>query len=156
MFVAHGHAFVLFLVLAAVSCVATVSHRARFARILRLRALVPAVSLAAYVAWLERGTTTPAGSVPVSGEHLAPHFQGALDKLSLLLTPTLLTRFGVDVVAGLALWAIVICAAVATIRVLRAAPVRDEAAARSIAHSRALYAGALTISVLFLLLPHAI
>ncbi len=171
MFIGHGHAFVLFLVLAGVSCVAAGNRRAR---LLRLRTLIPAVGLAAYVAWLERGPATPPGSVAVSHEGLVPHFQGAADKLSLLLTPTLLTRTGVDIVAGLALWGVVIGVSVATIRGLRApapllpllpplppaapgAPGADlEADARSRVHSRSLYAGALVIGLLFLALPHAI
>ena len=164
MFVGHGHAFVLFLVLAGVSCLVAGDRRAR---LLRLRALVPAVGLAAYVAWLERGTTTPSGSVAVvaKGGAMVPHFQGGADKLSLLFTPTLLTRSGVDIVAGIALWALLIGASITTIRALRAPALASglsggvaaaEADARSRAHSRSLYAGALVISLLFLALPHAI
>ncbi len=159
MFVGHGHAFVLFLALAGVSCLAAGNRRAR---LVRLRALVPAIGLAAYVAWLERGPTTPPGSVSVSQGGLTPHFQGLADKLSLLFTPTLLTRSGVDVAAGIALWAVLIAASVATIRGLRAGSpgglVGADAAAdaRSRAHSRGLYAGALVLGLLFLALPHAI
>ena len=159
MFVGHGHAFVLFLALAGVSCIATGN---RLARIVRLRALVPAVALAAYVAWLERDSTTPSGSVSVSQGGLVPHFQGAADKLSLLFTPTLLTRSGIDIVAGIALWTILIGVSIATLRSLRTAQASassslDLAAdARSRAHSRSLYAGALAIAVLFFALPHAI
>jgi hypothetical protein len=159
MFVGHGHAFVLFLALAGVSCLATGD---RWARILRLRSLLPAVGLAAYVAWLERGNTTPAGSVAVT-HGMEPHFQGAADKLSLLVTPTLLTRTGVDIVAGIALWGLLIGVSIATVRGLRA-PSTTLASAGSTAaneersrkHSRALYAGALAIALLFLALPHAI
>src|SRR4051794_276460 len=61
-FVAHGHAFVLFLLCAGVSAIC-LGFRVR--RLLRFRALVPALALAGYVAWLERGSSTPAGSVPV-------------------------------------------------------------------------------------------
>src|SRR4051812_39009395 len=81
MFIAHGHAFLLFLMLAGASCIAVGN---RFQRILRLRALVPALTLAAWVAWVERGTSTPPGSVAVARDGLAPHFQGVWDKLSLL------------------------------------------------------------------------
>ncbi len=154
MFLGHGHAFVLFLVLAGVSCIATGK---RLQRLVRLRALVPAIALAAYVAWLERGALTPPGSVAVSQSGLAPHFQGVLDKLSLLVTPTLLTRSGIDIVAGVALWALVIGTTVATLRGLRASsgshPVAE---ARSRSHSRALYAAAVVLGLLFLGLPHAI
>ncbi len=158
MFVAHGHAFVLFLALAGVACIATGDRKAR---LLRLRALSPALALAGYVAWLERGPATPPGSVAVAQGGLVPHFQGAADKLSLLVTPTLLTRTGIDIVAGVALWTVLIGASVATLRDLRAPaplpPGADAAKdARSRAHSRALYAGALVIGVMFLALPHAI
>jgi hypothetical protein len=162
MFVGHGHAFVLFLALAGVACIATGD---RLARIVRLRALMPALALAAYVAWLERGSTTPSGSVSVSQGGLVPHFQGAADKLSLLFTPTLLTRSGIDIVAGIVLWAILLGVSIATLRNLRApqppsegtaAVAEVEADTRSRAHSRALYAGAVAIAVLFFALPHAI
>ena len=155
MFVAHGHAFVLFLMLAGVSCVAT-GNRAR--RILRLRALLPALTLAGWVAWVERGTTTPAGSVPVTQNGLVPHFQGVGDKLSLLLTPTLMTRTGIDIGLGLVLWGIVVMATIATVRELRTTHVAPVASldARSQKHSRALYAGAACMFLTFLALPHAI
>jgi hypothetical protein len=152
MFVGHGHAFLLFMILAAVACVAA-GKRAQ--RLLRARALVPAILLAAYVAWLERSSTTPPGSVAVSQGGLEPHFQGPLDKLSLLVTPTLLTRSGVDILAGLALWGIVVATAVATVRSLRSPP-EGPHDLHARAHSRALYAGALVLGVLFLAAPHAI
>jgi hypothetical protein len=155
-FVAHGHAFVLFLVLAFVSAVAT---GARWRRLLRLRALVPALALAAYVAWLERAGAVPAGSVPVPGAgNLAPRFQTAFDKFSLLITPTLMTRMGVDFVVGVVVWILVIAATVATVAWLRKpatpAALRDEAAPR--AHSKALYACAAAMIVVFAVLPHAV
>lgn len=157
-FVAHGHAFVLFLVLAGVAAIATGK---RGARILRLRALVPAVALAAYVAWLERGPAPPAGSAVVTGEGLAPHFQAASDKLSLLITPTLMTRTGVDFFLGVLVWVFAITASVVTIRALRRAPPalpigEAEIDQRSRAHSRALYTCVATLVVGFLALPHAI
>ncbi len=154
MFVAHGHAFVLFLMLAGVSCLACGN---RLRRLLRLRALVPAVSLAAWVAWIERGTTTPLGSVAMSRDGLVPHFQGVSDKLSLLVTPMLMTRTGIDIVLCIALWTILICATVST---LRARPTPRGGAAdpdgHRALHSRALHAGAACLAVAFLALPHAI
>ena len=61
--VAHGHAYVIFLLLAAVACLATGNRRRRF---VRLRALVPSLVLAAWVAWVERVTLTPPGSRPAA------------------------------------------------------------------------------------------
>ena len=157
-FVAHGHAFVLFLALAGVTAIAT---GRRLRRLVHLRALAPAVALAAYVAVVERGSSTPPGSVAVSQSSLVPHFQGATDKLSLLITPTLMTRTGVDFALGLVVWALAIALTAATLRSLRAAaPLQGEgdtdADERSRAHSRALFACAACVAVAFLALPHAI
>lgn len=149
-FVAHGHAFVLFLLCAGVSAICTGLHWARF---LRFRALAPALALAGWVAWIERGATTPAGSVAVVPP-LVPVFQGPAAKFELLATPTLMTRSGIDFVVGIALWAFAIACTVYTVRALgrRRAP-EMTAAAR---HSRALYASAGALLVLFLVLPHAV
>ncbi|MDB4944954.1 MAG: hypothetical protein JWP97_4488 [Labilithrix sp.] len=161
-FVAHGHAFVLFLLCAGLSAIC---FGWRPSRLWRLRALVPALALAAYVAWLERGATTPAGSVPVIPP-LVPVFQGPYAKLGLLITPTLMTRSGVDTLIGLCLWALAGTSTFYTVRALRqttrAASLRTAgrvdlgtipAAER---HARALYAAASALFVLFLVLPHAI
>jgi hypothetical protein len=149
-FVAHGHAFVLFLLCAAVSAVCL---GARWARLVRFRALLPALALAGWVAWLERGSTTPAGSVPVVPP-LLPVFQSTAAKLSLLVTPTLMTRSGVDFLVGVALWGFTVACSVYTLRSLghlgAGAPT---AAAR---HSRALLSSAGALFILFLVLPHAV
>jgi hypothetical protein len=170
---AHGHAFVIFLGLAGVSAVAT-GHRVR--RLVRLRALLPAVGLAAWAAWRERAGVLPAGSVALPHADLVPHFQGILDKLSLLITPTLITRTGVDAAVGLFVWTVIVLAVVATARSLRlpfdgaAAPggpsgasgpcgktSADAASERaSRAHSKALLAALITLAAAFLVLPHSI
>ena len=149
-FVAHGHAFVLFLLCAGVSAACTGRRAQRF---LRFRALVPAVALAAWVAWLERGTTTPSGSVPVVPP-LVPIFQSPAAKFELLVTPTLMTRSGIDFFVGVALWAFAAGCTFYTIRSLG----RDAGRALTAQHrhSRALYASAGALSVLFLVLPHAV
>jgi hypothetical protein len=161
---AHGHAFVIFLGLAAVSAVAT-GDRTR--RLLRLRALLPAVALAAWAAWRERAGVLPAGSVAMPHAANGPHFQGILDKLSLLITPTLITRTGVDAAVGLFVWAVIVLAVVATARSLRAPS--DPGASRatetaadaaqdraSRAHSKALLASLAVLGASFLALPHSI
>lgn len=151
--VAHGHAYVIFLLLAAVACLATGNRRRRF---VRLRALVPSLGLAAWVAWVERVTLTPPGSVPLP-RNFEPRFQGVYDKLSLLATPTLMTRTGIDLLVGILVWALLLAAAVATLRAM--GPSRSGAgdgAQDWAPHSRALYAGAATVAVVFLALPHAI
>jgi len=149
-FVAHGHAFVLFLLCAGI---ATVCLGFRFTRLLRLRALVPALALAGYVAWLERGSTTPAGSVPVIPP-LVPVFQGPYAKFELLVTPTLMTRSGIDFVVAVGVWCLAAACAFYTIRSL------GKGAGRALGpearHSRALYASAAALFVLFLVLPHAV
>ncbi|WP_394850237.1 hypothetical protein LZC95_22625 [Pendulispora brunnea] len=154
-FIAHGHAFILFLVLAGIATIVTGRRRQR---LLRLRTLVPALSLAAYVAWLERASTTPPGSVHVSAASLEPHFQGPYDKFTLLITPTLMTRTGIDFVIGCVVWLLVILCTVATVRKLSkpdAAAFATEGDGSSI-HTRALVAGAVVIGAMFLVLPHAI
>jgi uncharacterized membrane protein len=149
-FVAHGHAFVLFLLCAGASAVST---GVRFSRLLRFRALVPALGLAAWVAWIERGATTPAGSVPVVPP-LTPIFQGPAAKFELLVTPTLMTRSGVDFLVGIALWVFAIACSFYTLRALT--KLRGPAMTPATRHSRAFYASALALLVLFLALPHAV
>jgi hypothetical protein len=154
-FLAHGHAFVIFLGLAAVCALAT-GDRAQ--RVLRARALLPALSLAAWVAWRERASVVPFGSVALPRAAMAPHFQGAYDKLSLLITPTLITRTGIDAVLGVFVWTILVMGVVATARSLRepapAGSSREDRASR--AHSQALLASLAVLAAAFLILPHSI
>jgi hypothetical protein len=93
----------------------------------------------------------------------APHFQGVLDKLSLLVTPTLLTRTGVDAAVGLFVWVVIVLAVVATARSLHEPFAQGTAtgteAAREragAAHSQALLASLVVLTAVFLLLPHSI
>ncbi|HEX4445753.1 MAG TPA: hypothetical protein VH044_03430 [Polyangiaceae bacterium] len=157
-FLAHGHAFVIFLGLAGVCALAT-GNRPR--RVLRTRALVPALALAAWVAWRERASVVPSGSVPVPHAALAPHFQGAYDKLSLLITPTLITRTGIDAALGIFVWAVILLGVIATARSLRepappaiSAVTRGDGASRS--HSQALLVSLAVLAAAFLILPHSI
>lgn len=154
MFIAHGHAFLLFLLCAGV---ATIVTGRRAARLWRLRVLIPALLLAGWVAWIERGASTPAGSVPRI-HHLVPRFQGAADKLGLLLSPTLMTRTGIDFFIGCLLLAFTVTCTIMTVRTLG----RSEGAGaialapKDVRHSRALYACAAVIAVVFVALPHAV
>ena len=147
MFIAHGHAFIIFLACAGVSCL--VAGR-RWARLLRLRALVPALGIAAWVAWIERGTTTPPGSVPVV-PRLVPNFHDLADKIGLLATPTLMTRTGIDFAIAVVLWMLTITAVVFCLRSRRLG-----AATREARHSRALHASAFVVGLVFLALPHSV
>lgn len=152
-FVGHGHAFILFLLLAGISTIVTGE---RLRRLWRLRALAPSILVASWVAWIERSGTIPAGSAPVRDHHLLPHFQGATDKLSLLITPTLMTRTGIDAFVGLVIWGLTIGAAIATFRYAR---IGDSVRGDSMIpkrHSEALLAGAAVIGILFLVLPHSV
>ncbi len=153
-FVAHGHAFVLLVALAGVAAVATGRRGPRLAR---MRAFLPALALAAWVAWRERASVVPFGSVALPSQALVPHFQGPWDKLSLLLTPTLMTRTGLDALVGLFVWSILGVAVAGTVRSLRASS-SSAAAARqtSDSHTRALFRCAAALSVAFLALPHSI
>jgi hypothetical protein len=148
--VAHGHAFLLFLAMAGAAALST---GRRAARLLRLRALAPAVAIAAWSAWVDR--TAPPGSVAPPNAALQPHFQSAYDKVSLLITPTLISRTGVDACVGVLLWAVLVSCVVATAR----AGTSGQASPRqyaSRAHSRALFACLAFLGATFLVLPHSI
>jgi hypothetical protein len=149
-FVAHGHAFLLFLLCAGLSVLATGDRRAR---LLRLWTLAPAVALAGWVLWIERGNTTPAGSAALAVKGLAPRFQGPAEKVGLLLSGTLMTRSGIDFLIGCLLVAFTVTTAIFGARSLRGSRTRAPADVR---HSRALYTCAATIAVVFLALPHAV
>jgi hypothetical protein len=151
---AHGHAFVIFIGLAGVTALATGQRRQR---LLRIRALTPALALAAWVAWRERVSVVPPGSVPPNAT-LETHFQGVYDKLSLLITPTLITRTGIDAVVGLFVWCVIIAAVVATAKSLRADTDAwpDSRAEASKKHARALLVSLAVVATTFLTLPHSI
>jgi hypothetical protein len=142
--VAHGHAFVLLVVLAIASALAT-GNRPR--RLARLRALAPAGARAAWAVWTTRGSSIPSGSVAGADGAMTLHFQGLGEKLGLLLTPTLLTRTGVDALVAVLLWTVLGAAFVATLR----AP-----AAVQSPHARPLAACVAVLLAAFVLLPHAI
>jgi len=81
------------------------------------------------------------------------HFQGPLDKLSLLATPTLMTRTGLDVAIGLVVWALAVGSAIGTVRGLRRGAVGH---GDSRAHAAALLVCAACVLGAFVALPHAI
>ncbi|MBL8608436.1 MAG: hypothetical protein JNL38_14015 [Myxococcales bacterium] len=151
-FVAHGHAFLLFLLLAGVT---SLFGERTLERVKRAWTLGPAVGLAAYVAWVQRGSAVPDGSAPLHNA-LDPRFQGAMDKLSLLVTPTLMTRTGIDIFVGVLLWVFAASAAWVTFREARRRRARGDALTAADRHRRALLAGAAVIAVIFLVLPHSV
>jgi hypothetical protein len=159
LFVAHGHAFMVGMGLLAVATFArhtTPSGGAALgARVLRLRVLAPAVALALYAAWLSRAGNVPSGSVAVATSELKPVFHSPLEKLGLLVTPTMTTRTGLDIIAACVIWFVVGVAAVRTARALW--PLRtsgNESASRG--HARALLVCAAAVTIVFLVLPHSI
>lgn len=152
LFVAHGHAFLLFLLCATISCLVTGQRRSR---LLRLRALVPALLLAGWVAWVERGATTPPGSVPRL-HPLVPRFEGPADKLGLLLSTTLMTRTGIDFLVGFLLLAFTVACTVVTTRSLGETAASDHPTSAEVRHGRALYACAAAVVLVFLVLPHSV
>lgn len=153
LFVAHGHAFVLGLGLMALTALA---GPGRAARLLRLRALVPAVALAAYAAWISRQGVVPPGSAPLPAAPFAPVFQGPPEKLALLVTATMTTRTGLDVLAGVVVWLLALASAARTLRGVRRVSDASSIDPTSIAHSRALLWAAGAVGVVFLALPHSI
>lgn len=154
-FVAHGYALALLLGLVGVT---TLSTGNRIRRAVRWRSLVPALALAIWSA--ERGGP-PAGTIAWQVPVPFLHFQGVYDKLSLLVTPTLMTRTGIDIALGLVLWFAVAASFVATVRSLLRTPQQplaasDESDTRSRAHSHALAVAAVGIGTIFFVLPHSI
>jgi hypothetical protein len=151
LFITHGDAFVTFLPLAGICTLATGD---RFRRILRGRALIPAVAFAAYVAWIERASAVPEGSIRSVHDDVGIVFQGVLDKLSLLITPTLMTRTGVDALVGIVIWTMTLLGVILTVR-----DTRDPKSTTPLAQRRhviALVACTLVTMLAFLILPHAI
>ncbi len=171
-FVAHGHAFLLYLFLAFLSAlcaggagtVVRGGMKQKLAVALRWRALIPAVALAGWVAFIERGGTRPPGSAPVAAQNMVPHFQGVLDKLSLLLTPTLMTRTGVDLLVGVGIWVFAVSAVLRSLPKAggqRGVPPRPTAStgepgAMREYYARTLRTGAVALFVIFAALPHSI
>lgn len=151
-FVAHGHAFLLLLLL---STVTVLVGKRVLARAARAWTLAPALGLASYVAWVQRGSAVPDGSAPLHSA-LDPRFQGALDKLSLLVTPTLMTRSGVDILVGVLLWVFAVVATVQGVRYAHRRLAEGAAPTAADRHRRALLAGALVVGVIFLALPHSV
>jgi hypothetical protein len=81
-------------------------------------------------------------------------FQGIDEKFELLVTPTLMTRTGIDFLIAIIVWAFAIAGAVLTLRSLRGGATGR--AAREARHTRALFASAACVALIFLALPHAV
>jgi hypothetical protein len=144
---AHGYAFAVLVALAALTAAASGD---RYARLVRLRALAPGISVAA---WSIAFGGPPPGSAGTFELVRSADFRTPLDKLSLLVTPTLMTRWGLDVVVGLAIWGVLLASLRATLRDHE--PHTGGADRRSRSHARALAITAAGTAALFLALPHA-
>ena len=89
------------------------------------------------------GRRTRADALPRGGAGLQlpmPHidlpvFQGPLPKFELFVTPTLMTRSGVDFAIGCAIWAFTLACTYYTVRSLRSAPASAESGPSSVRHS---------------------
>ena len=79
--------------------------------------------------------------------------EGVFAKLGLLLTATLTTRTGLDVLAACVIW---LCIGISAFRTARALRSATHLEARSRAHSRALFWAIVAVGVVFLALPHSI
>ena len=153
LFVTHGFAFVIFLALAATALVAA---PLTVRRVLAALTLAPAVALAAYAAWIERAAALPPGSAPAPAPRSGVLFQSFADKLSLLATPTLMTRSGVDLAIGVVIWVIAIAGVVATVRWRGHSLNAPAATSRARSHARALLACVALLAFAFAALPHEI
>jgi hypothetical protein len=150
---AHGHALAVLALLASATTLVR-GPRGRLARAVRLRAFLPA--LLPMVWSVYRGGPPPGSSADFVLVDSAG-YQPLPDKLSLLLTPTLVTRTGLDVAVTLALWVVILLTVVATRRGL-AAPDDERAPDTervSRAHSRALGFALPIVAASFFALPHA-
>jgi hypothetical protein len=84
------------------------------------------------------------------------------DKLGLLVTPTLMTRTGIDFIVAVIIWGFALTCTVLTLRTLRSAAEQSTGSASparpdpGVRHSRALFACALVVTLVFLALPHAV
>jgi len=145
--IAHGHAFVVLATLAAFVA-AFRDHRARC--VLRLRALAPGLLLGA---WSVARGGPPDGSAGTFQLVRSADFQTPLDKLSLLVTPTLMTRSGLDVAVGVAVWVLLLLSVRATLRDRE--PPADGGTRRSRLHARSALLAAVCAAALFVVLPHA-
>jgi hypothetical protein len=143
----HGYAFGIFLALAGA---ASWAQGRSWRTLVRLRALVPATLLAAFMLAEDRAQ----GSAPVPSAGMPPgaHFAGLWDKLGLLCTPTLMTRWGVDLALGLGLSGLL---ALAVVETVRGAPKRTGGRIDG-ARLRALLAGLAVLGAAFLALPRAV
>jgi hypothetical protein len=144
---AHGYALATLVMLVGLTALA---KPGRAKHILRLRALLPALLLAGWSA--TKGP--PPGSSGASFV-LVPSadYQTLMDKLSLLATPTLMTRTGVDAAVGVVVWGMVLATFVTTLRDSSSPPTDIER--RSRAHSQRLAVGTGGAALAFFSLPHA-
>jgi hypothetical protein len=169
LFVTHGYAFVVFLACAGVTWLQAVVRLRGMADIsasdasrrynpaVAVVALAPAVALAAYSAWVERQEHPPAEAAARPPTESALLFQPLWDKLSLLITPTLMTRTGLDIVVGVVVWAVAVASVGAAVAWLRHGGSGQAAESRrSRHHARALLACLILLAVAFTALPHEI
>jgi hypothetical protein len=145
----HGFAFATFIALAVAIAAGTGD---RWRRLPRTRALAPGVALACWMLWQEHleHRAQPPGAL---GAAQRAHFAPWIDKLSLLGTPTLLTRWGIDLLVGLFLWSVVGAALVATIRGRGAGAPGGRSAD---AHTRGALVALVVLGAAFVALPHSI
>jgi len=147
-FIAHGYTFILLLFVAGIG----VLSMARFwAGMLHTVAFAPATIAAAYSLYVER-LLNPATEIAQHSPH--PVFQGAFDKISLLITPTLMTRTGVDALIGVLLWLVIVSYALVTYRAA-SRPDAQLSAERKLYVCSLLYAAA-ALFLAFLALPHSV
>jgi hypothetical protein len=162
LFIAHGHVFALFLVVAGVTWALQLAESWRSRRSAapaspavlvvrtgaRVLPLIPAFVLAVTVAIIERRSPAPPGAAVYSG-NMTTLFQGAYDKFSLLITPTLMTKTGIDFLVGVILWVWVLAASVRMTQRVFAQHQHGE-----VHQERLLMGATLALWLLFLVLPH--
>jgi hypothetical protein len=147
---AHGFALAVLGLVAGITALAS-RGPARWHHVPRVRALLPAFVPQLWSA-LKGGA--PPGSSGTFELVASADYQTLPDKMSLLFTPTLMTRTGIDLAIGVAIWVVLSAALWETVRDFSSP--EGDAERRSREHSRRLAWAALGVAVAFFALPHAL
>ena len=141
-FFTHGYAFAMLGFLVVLAQTSTTRGRNRWAA---AAALGPAMLCGLFSQWAVRHV---AGHATVHGASAGLYFQGPVDKLSLLVTPFLMTRLGIDMALGIAFWGLLLFSAV------RFRPQAELLITPHDRHRQRAFHAAVALSLLFLALPH--
>jgi len=150
LFLTHGYAFFVFGFIAGVTAISAGSV---VGRLWRLRDFLPATVLVSYSVWAERAANMPANIAPLPAS-FALYYDPILNKLGLILTPTLFSRTGVDLLIGVSVWIVVIGGVSISNRAT--SQTRQSSAPDRRDYIRVLTVACIGTFLLFLVMPHSI